>query len=97
MRISVACERNNLFVDWPCILCGEHYELDETVQHLVIDGQRTEDMVCEHCAAELKAGKTTRITNHVFQTIDQIQWLTTIADAVANAEDDARPDIKPLR
>jgi protein-arginine kinase activator protein McsA len=96
MRISVESERNNLFKEWPCTLCGHTFELDETVELLVIDGEKTDDMVCEHCAAELKAGQTARLTHHVFSTIDHLQWLTTIADAIATDAGQPMPITKTI-
>ena len=87
MRISVKSERNNLFKDWPCILCGKSFELDDIVKVLFIDGEKTDHMICDDCAADVQAGRTARISQNVIDTADRLQWLAEVAHSVGNGEE----------
>ena len=87
MKISVDTERNNLFIDWPCVLCGKSFDLDDTVKVLSIDSQKTDHMICENCAADVEAGRTTRISQNVIDTAEHLQWLTEVAYSVVNGEE----------
>jgi hypothetical protein len=97
MKIETKSDRNNLFIEWPCIICGELFELDETVELLVIDGRKTDDIVCEHCAADLKAGRTTRLNGHVLETVEHLHWLTIVGHCVANGDDQTRSAARRTR
>lgn len=87
MKISVDIERNNLFIDWPCILCGKSFELDEITKVLFIDGKKTDNMICENCAADIQAGRTTRIAQNMIDTAEHLAWLTAVAHSILNGEE----------
>ena len=76
MKIKV--ELNNVFVDFPCALCGNYYQADSAIATLHNDDNKSLGDVCPQCIEAGLDGIKDRIRGRIEYLQSHIEWLKSI-------------------
>ena len=76
-KINIKTHSNNVFIDTPCVLCGELFDPDDTIHSLYHNDDQLGD-ICLCCVEDTENGKTYRIDRHVQSLNEHASWLCQI-------------------
>ena len=75
--IYIKTQRNNVFVKTNCVLCGEIFEPEDSIQSLYSDDNSL-GYVCLNCNNDFENGRVDRINRHIKELNEYIAWLRDI-------------------
>lgn len=76
-KMNIKTRPNNVFIDTPCVLCGELFDPEDTIHTLYHNDDQLGD-ICPCCAKDCESGNTTRIDRHVQSLNEHVCWLCQV-------------------